>query len=120
MLRINTLSHFPIDGLLKLYFADTAYNLIDSVLTDGSYIIQSGITNADGKVISAVNSNNDITLDSARIYSLFDANYLLLAADITTTNDANQNIKVYLEDNIEIRIGLRVNLKAKPSDINDF
>lgn len=120
LLRINTLSHFPVDGLLKLYFADTAYNLIDSVLTDGSYIIRSGITNADGKVVSAVNSNNDIELDSARIYSLFDASYLLLAADITSTNDASHNIKVYLEDNIEIRIGLRVKLKAKPSDINDF
>lgn len=120
LLRINTLSHFPVDGLLKLYFADTAYNLIDSVLTDGSFIIRSGITNSDGKVISAVNTNNDIELDSARIYSLFDANYLLLAADITSTDDASHNIKVYLEDNIEIRIGLRVKLKAKPSDINDF
>lgn len=120
LLRINTLSHFPVDGLLKLYFADTAYNLIDSVLTDGSYIIRSGITNSDGKVVEAVNTNNDIELDSARIHSLFDSNYLLLAADITSTNDASHNIKVYLEDNIEIRIGLRVKLKAKPSDINDF
>ncbi len=120
LLRINTLSHFPVDGLLKLYFADSAYALIDSVLTDGSYIISSGITNADGKVIEAVHTNNDIELDSARIYSLFDAEYLLLAADITSTNDASHNIKVYLEDNIEIRIGLRVKLRAKPSDINDF
>jgi hypothetical protein len=120
LLRINTLSHFPADGLLKLYFADTAYNLIDSVLTDDSYIIRSGVTNADGKVVSAVNTNNDIELDSARIYNLFDASYLLLVADITSTNDAAENIKVYLEDNIEIRIGLRVKLKAEPSDINDF
>jgi len=120
LLRINTLSHFPVDGLLKLYFADTAYNLLDSVLTDGSFIIASGLVNADGKVISATNTNNDIELDSARIHSLFASSYLLLAADITSTDDANRNIKLYLEDNIEIRIGLRVKLKAKPSDINDF
>ncbi|MFT5019540.1 MAG: hypothetical protein ACI9CU_000927 [Polaribacter sp.] len=120
LLRINTLSHFPVDGLLKLYFADTAYNLIDSVLTDGTFLISSGLVNSDGKVISAVNTNNDIELDSARIHNLFASSFLLLSVDITTTDDANRNIKLYLEDNIEVRIGLRAKLKAQPSDINDF
>jgi hypothetical protein len=120
LLRINTLSHFPVDGLLKLYFADTAYNLIDSVLADGSFLISSGVVDSDGKVISAANTNNDIELDSARIHNLFASSFLLLSVDITTTDDADRNIKLYLEDNIEIRIGLRAKLKAQPSDINDF
>ncbi|MGB0917489.1 MAG: hypothetical protein ACPGU4_07850 [Flavobacteriales bacterium] len=120
LLRINTLSHFPVDGLLKLYFADSAYNVIDSVLTDGEFIIESGLVDSDGKVISATNTNNDIELDSARIHSLFASQYLFLSADITSTDDAGRNIKLYLEDNIEIRIGLRVKLNARPSDINDF
>ncbi|MDP6909559.1 MAG: hypothetical protein QF371_08635, partial [Flavobacteriales bacterium] len=126
MLRINTLSHFPADGRLKMYFADTAYNLIDSVLYNGEFVIQSGITEqiasnpVTHRVIAPVHTNNDIELDSARIYNLFDSNYLLFATDITSTNDANHDIKVFLEDNIEIRAGLRVKLKASPSDINDF
>jgi hypothetical protein len=120
LLRVNTVSHFPVDGLLKLYFADTAYNVIDSVLTDGSYIIRSGIVNADGKTIGSTQTNNDIELDTVRINSLFASRYLLLAADFTTTDDAQRNIKLFTEDNIEVRIGLRVKLKASPSDINDF
>ncbi len=120
LLRINTLSHFPVDAALILYFADSAYNMIDSVLTDGSYIISSGVVNADGKTISAVNTNNDIELDRERINSLFAANYLLLRSVMTTTDDANRNIKLYAEDEIQVRIGLRVKLKASPSDINDF
>ena len=120
LLRVNTVSHFPVDGLLKLYFADTAYSVIDSVLTDGSYIIRSGIVNADGKTIGSTQTNNDIELDTVRINSLFASRYLLLAADFTTTDDAQRNIKLFTEDNIEVRIGLRVKLKASPSDINDF
>ena len=95
LLRINTLSHFPVDGLLKLYFADSAYNVIDSALTDGEFIIESGLVDRDGKVISATNTNNDIELDSARIHSLFASQYLFLSADITTTDNAGRNIKLY-------------------------
>lgn len=127
LLRINTVSHFPVDGILKLYFADSLYNVIDSVLTDGSFIIRSGVVEEtspfDGgtfKVISPTQTNNDIELDTARINSLFDSKYLLLAADITSTNDAGHNIKVFLEDYIEVRIGLRVKLKADPTVIDEF
>lgn len=127
LLRVNTVSHFPVDGILKLYFADSLYNVIDSVLTDGSYIIRSGVVEEtspfDGntfRVIAPTQTNNDIELDTARINSLFDSKYLLLAADITSTNDAGHNIKVFLEDYIEIRIGLRVKLKADPTIADDF
>ena len=120
LLRINTVSHFPVDGLLKVYFADENYALIDSVLTDGSYIIRSGTVNADGKTIAATQTNNDVELDRQRIDHLFESKYLLISADITTTDNAGRNIKLYLEDNIEIHIGLRVKLKADPTLIDDF
>ncbi len=127
LLRINTVSHFPVDGLLKLYFADSNEVVIDSVLTDGSYIIRSGQVQEtspfDGttfRVVAPTNTNNDIELDTARINSLFRSRYLLIYADITSTNDAGHNIKLFTEDFIDVRIGLRVKLKAKPSDIDDF
>ncbi|MCF8275861.1 MAG: hypothetical protein K9J17_03925 [Flavobacteriales bacterium] len=120
MLRINTVSHFPVDGLLKLYFADSTYALTDSVLTDGSYIIRSGTVNADGKTITSTQTNNDIELDRARIDHLFESRYLLISADITSTDDAGRNVKLYTEDNIEVHIGLRVKLKASPSVIDEF
>lgn len=120
LLRVNTVSHFPVDGLLKLYFADTAYVKTDSVLTDGSFIIRSGTVNADGKTISATQTNNDIPLEREQIDNLFASRYLLIYADITSTDNAGRNIKLYTEDNIEVHIGLRVKLHAKPSDIDDF
>ena len=127
LLRINTVSHFPVDGLLKLYFADSLYNVLDSVLTDGQFIIRSGEVAEtlpfDGntfKVVNPVQTNNDIELDTTRINSLFASEYLILSTDFTTTNDANDNIKLFADDFIEVRIGLRVKLKASPSDIDDF
>jgi len=120
LLRINTVSHFPIDGLLKVYFADENYFLIDSILTDGSYIIRSGTVNADGKTISATQTNNDVELDRQRIDHLFDSKYLIISCDITSTDDAGRNIKLYVEDNIEVHIGLRLKLKADPTIIDEF
>jgi len=120
LLRINTVSHFPIDGLLKVYFADENYFLIDSILTDGSYIIRSGTVNADGKTISATQTNNDVELDRQRIDHLFDSKYLIISSDITSTDDAGRNIKLYVEDNIEVHIGLRLKLKADPTIIDEF
>lgn len=127
LLRINTVSQFPVDGILKLYFADSLYNVLDSVLTDGSFIIRSGVvaetTPFDGntfRVVAPTQTNNDIELDTARINSLFQSKYLFLASDLTSSNDAQNNIKVFTDDYIEVRIGLRVKLKASPSDIDKF
>lgn len=127
LLRINTLSHFPVDARLKLYFADSLYNVTDSVLTDGSYIIESGLVEEtipfDGntfRVVQPTHANNDIPLDTARIANLFRSQYLFLTSEFTTTNDAGHNIKLFTDDFIEVRIGLRVKLKASPSDLDDI
>lgn len=127
LLRINTVSQFPVDGSLKLYFADESYNILDSVLADGSFVIRSGVVEEtepfDGntfRVVGPTTTNNDIELDTVRINSLFQSQYLLLATNLTSTNSAQDNIKVFTDDSIEVRIGLRVKLKASPSDIDDF
>ena len=58
---------------------------------------------------------------SFRVFpALFASSYLLISADITTTDDADRNIKLYAEDNVEIRIGLRVKLKADLTIIDEF
>ncbi|MFC2175948.1 hypothetical protein ACFLR1_03140 [Bacteroidota bacterium] len=125
LLRINCVSHFPADGLLKLYFVDENYQVIDSVLTeDDAFIIESGkvkeIEPDVFKVIETTNTNNDIELDKARIKSLFDAKYFFLISQFTTTDNAGKNIKIYLEDDIEMKIGIRAKFKAAPSAIGDF
>ena len=126
LLRINTVSHFPVDGLLKVYFADENYALTDSILTNGEYVINSGavqlidVPTNTYQVISATQTNNDVPLDTARISSLFNSKYLLISADITTTDDAGRNIKLFAQDYIEVRIGLRVKLKADPTIIDEF
>ena len=127
LLRINTVSQFPVDGILKLYFADENYNVLDSVLTDGSFLIRSGVvaetTPFDGntfRVVAPTQTNTDVELDSTRINNLFQSKYLFLSSDLTSSNDAQNNIKVFTDDNIEVRIGLRVKLKADPTVIDEF
>lgn len=120
LLRINTLNGFPMDGILKLYLTDSAYNVVDSILADGSYVLRSGPIDANGKVISPVNTNNDVEIDSARVATIFGAKYMIIHGDMTSTNDAADNIRIYNDDRLQVRIGLQVKLKASPSDLEDL
>jgi len=118
LLRINTVNGFPMDGILKLYLTDSAYNVIDSILADGSYVLRSGPIDANGKVISPVNTNNDIPIDSARVASIFGAKYMIIQGDMTSTNNAADNIRIYGDDLLQVRIGLQVKFKGQLSDLD--
>lgn len=123
LLRVNTLNGFPLDGILKLYLMDSLYNVVDSLLADGEYVIRSGPivqdgSLMDGRVISPVNTNNDIPIDSTRVQTLFGAKYLKVHADLTSTDDAIPNIRIFATDMLQVRIGLQVKLSASPSDLD--
>jgi hypothetical protein len=120
LLRINTVNGFPMDGILKLYLTDSLYNVIDSILADGSFVLRSGPIDANGKVITPVNTNNDVPIDSARVASIFGAKYMIIHGDMISTNDAVDNIRIYGDDRLQVRIGLQVKLKASPSDLEDL
>jgi len=120
LLRINTLNGFPMDGILKLYLMDSLYNVVDSLLANGEYVIRSGPVDGNGKVISPVNTNNDIPIDTARVNTLFGAKYLIVHADLTSEGNAVENIRIYSDDRLQVRIGLRVKLNASPADLDDL
>jgi hypothetical protein len=117
LLRINTLNGFPMDGILKLYLMDSTYTVVDSLLANGEYTIRSGPIDGNGRVISSVNTNNDIPIDTTRVNTLFGAKYLIVHADLTSTNNAAENIRIYGDDRLQVRIGLRLKLKATPDEI---
>ncbi|MCF8256843.1 MAG: hypothetical protein K9J06_04790 [Flavobacteriales bacterium] len=117
LLRINTLNGFPMDGILKLYLMDSLNNVVDSLLANGEYTIRSGPVNSNGRVTSPANTNNDIPIDTARVNTLFGAKYLIVHADLTSTGNAVENIRIYGDDRLQVRIGLQVKLKASPADL---
>ncbi len=117
LLRINTLNGFPMDGILKLYLMDSLYNVQDSLLANGEFVIRSGPVDNNGKVTSPRNTNNDIELDSTRVNILFGAKYLKVHADLTTTDNAQDNIRIYSDDALQVRIGLQVKLNLSTDDL---
>lgn len=117
LLRINTLNGFPLDGILKLYLMDSLYNVQDSLLANGEFVIRSGPVDSNGKVTSPRNTNNDIELDSTRVNILFGAKYLKVHADLTSTDNAQESIRVYADDALQVRIGLQVKLHLSTDDL---
>lgn len=120
LIRVNTLNGLPADAIIKLYVLDSLYNVTDSLLADGQYVARSGPIDSNGRVTAPVNTNNDIPIDSERAERLFGGKYLIYWADITSTDEAVPNIRIFSTDALSIRIGLRVKLKASPTDLNDL
>jgi len=120
VIRVNTLNGLPLDGILKLYFTDENYVVTDSIFANGEYLVRSGPIDANGTVTSPQNVNHDIVLDKMGIENLFGSEYIIFKADITSTDDANQLIRVYGDNELAVRIGLRIKLNASPSDLNDL
>ena len=120
VIRVNTLNGLPLDGILKLYFADENYLVTDSILAGGEFLVESGPINGNGAVITPQNTNHDITLDETSIENLFGSRYIIFKADLTSTNNATDVIRIYGDDELAVRIGLRIKLNASPSDLNDL
>lgn len=120
LLRVNTLNGFPVDGKLKLYLTDSLYNVTDSLLANGEFLVRSGDVDGNGRVLNSVNTNNDIELDSTRIGTVFSAKYIILDAIMNSTYNGTTPIRIYNDYELQVRLGFRVKLSASPSDLNDI
>lgn len=120
LLRVNTLNGFPVDGILKLYLTDSLYNVTDSLLADGEFLVRSGDVDGNGRVLNSVNTNNDIQLDTTRIETVFSAKYIILDAIMNSTYNGTTPIRIYNDYELQVRLGFRVKLSASPSDLNDI
>ncbi|MFT5279475.1 MAG: hypothetical protein ACI9P8_001112 [Bacteroidia bacterium] len=118
LLRVNTLNGFPVDGALILHFTDSLYNITASVLNNGELLVRSGTIDANGRVVSQTNENNDIILDTQKINAVFGAKYIILDAIMNSTNGGQTAIRLYDDYELQVNLGFQVKLSASPSDLD--
>jgi len=110
---------FPFDVDLQIYFVDSLYSKIDSLIVPNQIVLKSGIVNTTigdpnyGKVISPSATILDAVLTRPRLLNLKPSKYLLIKAIANTANGGTTNVKIYSDYKLDVKLGLQVQVKTK-------
>lgn len=120
LFKINTDNGFPVDASMQLYFVDSVYNKIDSLLVPIQQVISSGVVGPapDYKVISSTHKLTTAKIEHDRIMNLVNVEKLLIYAKLETVNSGNTIIKMYSDYYLDVKIGMQaqVSTTVYPSD----
>lgn len=113
-IRTYNSNGFPMDIAMQVYFADSTYKKLDSLIIPYQLILKSAIVNpGTGKVVSPTEKIYDITLTQDRVRKLKTAKYLLIKANATTTSGGNTNVKIYANYKIDVKLGVQAKIRKK-------
>lgn len=112
LFRIATINSFPVDGKMQLYFVDDNYLVIDSLISDvNGKIIEAAPIDNTGKSIGSTTKTVDVEMDEARFTRLKDSRKVIIRSYIASAGDGAQNVKIYSDNFIDVKLGMRVTLK---------
>jgi hypothetical protein len=114
LIRTYNSNGFPFDVDMQIYFADSLYNKLDSLVIPNQLILQSAVVDPNtGIVTSPTQKTYDAVLTRARLDNLTGSTYLLIRAVANTTNGGATNVKIYANYKLDFKLGLQVQVKAK-------
>lgn len=119
ILKVFTSNGFPIDVSMQIYFADSLGNKLDSLLTSIDKIISSGIVGPapSYKVITPTEKHLSIQIDQKKMDNLLKAEKLIILADLATTNNGVDKVKIYSDYEIDVKLGVQAKgkISANPN-----
>jgi hypothetical protein len=113
LFRIYTLNGFPIDVNMQIYFTDSTYHALDSLVIPNQLILKSGVLNNAGIVVSSTPNTYTTTITKTRLTNLTKAKYLLIKDTESTTNGGKTNVKIYSTYQLNVQIGMQVQVQTK-------
>jgi hypothetical protein len=114
MFRLNIDNGFPVDVNIGLTFLDVNKQLLFNTF-DGEMrrIIESGIYNSDGRVITPVRSTTDITLEDEELDLITRAEYVIVRGTLETNNGTQEQVVKFFEDyKFNVKLSMQVQGKV--------
>lgn len=114
--EVNIDNGFPIDLNMQIYFVDEYYNILDSLIYDNQKkIVLSGLIGPapDYRVHTSTLSTTSITVNKTRLNKIEQSKKMIIRAALETTNSGNSLVKLFIEYEIDIKIGVLAKLKGK-------
>ncbi len=117
--KVNITNGFPIDANIQIYFADTTYNIIDSLFTEKKELILAAPVGPapEYRVTERRFKYTEAQLNARRLKNMSKARYMLINASLATTNQGADVVKVYSDYFIDVSLAVQTKLKL---DLNDL
>ena len=90
-------------------------HVLDSLVTDNTVIVQAGDVNlTTGAVTKATEKISTFNYDKARINKIVGAEKILVKAVMNTSNSTSQNVKIYSNYRLQVKLAVQAQLNVKP------
>ncbi|MDA3953478.1 MAG: hypothetical protein PF485_07515 [Bacteroidales bacterium] len=122
MFRLNTQNGFPNQVKFQFYFQDINLLSVDSMFVDGPLMLDSGIPIGNGESVNSTSNQTNVLINRDKINELESVQYILMEGFINNVSLDTNLINYYPGYDIEIQIGIQVELNmtisSRSSNIN--
>jgi hypothetical protein len=118
--NMDTENGIPIETKLQVYFADTLYNVIDSMFKEDIIFLEPAILDTDGRhTFIQPNSNLVEFTDTAEIHALQPTKHLLVRASLNTPipTSGSDYFKFYSFYKLGFKLGATVRTRINTSEL---
>ena len=109
--KLITDNDIPVEVGMQAYFADASGNILDSLFTPAQVVLEGAPVDGNGLVINPVEKTTFSTLESERFQNIKSAKSIYIRASFSTSNDGNDAVKVFSDQNVDFRMGMKIGVK---------
>ena len=96
---------------MQIYFADENNMLLDSLLPAVETVMTAAPVDNEGNATGVSEKTTFIEFGAERFDKIRTAKRLFVAASFSTVEEGSQSIKVYSEDEVRVRVGMKLGVK---------
>lgn len=116
--KLYTRNGFPIDGTIQLYFCDSTWNVVDSLLNPVEQTLVAATPGPapDYIVTTPVEKMIIQTMTGTRVQNLELCDHIIVRANLDTYNSGTQLVKIYSYYRLAVRLSAQVQVSFNTND----
>ncbi len=108
--KIITENEIGLNVGMQIYFADENNVILDSLLSSVETVMEAAPVDDNGNATDVSEKTTFIAFDADRFNNVRSAKKLFLRASFSTVENGTKSIKVYAEDEVRVRVGMKLGI----------
>src|SRR5690606_18478832 len=113
IIKVNSENGFPVDVNIQVFFANSAYEIIDSLFDDSANrkVIESALVDNNGRVNQSTISSHEIEVNRERLKNLINGRYAIIDANVNTLDyQDSTNVACYSNYRLDVNLGVKAKI----------